>query len=259
MKKIVIKLLKAIGIYDFLLKIRRKRNEIKFHKEEKKNFKKRNAFYSTFLRPDDLVFDVGANIGNRVESFLEIGCDVIAVEPQQECINILNAKFGSRIKIIEKGLGAKEEEKTLYIADVNTISSFSEEWINSVKESRFNKNTWSEQRKIQLTTLDKLIMQFGVPVFCKIDVEGYELEVLKGLTKSIPQISLEYTVPEQTDNLIKCLTYCNDLSPDYRYNYSIKEDMAFQLENFLSFNEFIDHITEKKFVDTAFGDIYVKL
>jgi FkbM family methyltransferase len=259
MKKIFIRIFRAMGIYDYLVNKKGKLNENRFRKQEKKNSRKRTAFYSTFLKPDDLVFDVGANIGNRVESFLEIGCKVIAVEPQQECIKILNAKFGSRIKIIEKGLGAIEEEKTFYIADVNTISSFSEEWINSVKESRFNRNTWSEQRKIQLTTLDQLIKQFGTPAFCKIDVEGYELEVLKGLTTIIPRISLEYTVPEQTANLVKCLGYCNDLSVNYKYNYSITEDMIFQLENFLPFDEFISHVSSEKFINTAFGDIYVTL
>jgi hypothetical protein len=40
------------------------------------------SFYQQFLQPGDLCFDVGANMGNRVEAFLKIGANVVVVEPQ---------------------------------------------------------------------------------------------------------------------------------------------------------------------------------
>jgi FkbM family methyltransferase len=259
MKNILVRFLKSIGLYDVLLSRKRKLNQLAFEKQEQANLGKRKSFYSRFLAKDDLVFDVGANVGNRVQIFLELQCRVIAVEPQQECINELRKRFGTGITIVEKGLGEKEEEKTMYIADASTISSFSEEWINSVKESRFSRHEWNKTMNIQLTTLDKLVAQYGLPEFCKIDVEGFELEVLKGLHQPIPCLSLEYTVPEQTNKLLECIGYCNRLSPAYQYNYAAGEEMKYELAEFCSYAEFVKVIATKEFQSTGFGDIYVKM
>lgn len=45
-------------------------------------------FYEQFIRPNDICFDIGANMGNRTEVFLKLGAKVIAVEPQSECVNL---------------------------------------------------------------------------------------------------------------------------------------------------------------------------
>jgi len=229
------------------------------NKREKKYFKIRTKFYSTFINKGDLVFDVGANVGNRVEAFLHIKAKVIAIEPQKECRRILNIKFGNKITLVKEGLGEKEELKTLYIADSNTISSFSEEWINDVKDNRFAGEKWTKTEQIQLTTLDKLISTYGQPKFIKIDVEGFELMVLKGLNTPIDVISFEYTIPEQIEQVNKCLNYLNDLSKKYSYNYSTGESMVLELKEFISYSEFIEIIKTKEFIDTSFGDIYAKI
>ena len=259
MKQFVISILKRLGLYDPLVNYKRTLDKKKFFKEEKNNLQKRITFYKQFLSPGEMVYDVGANVGNRVESFLDLKCKVIAVEPQQDCINELRRKFGNQIEIVEAGLGESETEKTMYISNANTISSLSEEWIKSVKESRFSQFEWNKEVKIRLTTLDLLIKKYGLPKFCKIDVEGYEMEVLKGLTSPIPFISLEYTVPEQLDNLLSCINYCNSLSSNYKFNYSRDEDMKFELENFISFDEFTALVRSNKFIETSFGDVYLKL
>ena len=258
MRKTIIRILDAIGIYNFFLTKKRAYDRRIFEKSEKKNHRYRITFYSAFLSQGDLVFDVGANVGNRIQVFLELGCEVIAIEPQEECIIELKKKFGSAIKIIEKGLGEKEEKKTLFISDANTISSLSEEWIESVKTSRFKNHEWNKSVEIELTTLDNLITEFGIPKFCKIDVEGFELEVLKGLHQPIPLMSLEYTVPEQTGKLIECVQYCNQLNQESKFNYSVEEKMKLELEEFLPYEQFLALIQEKRFQKTGFGDIYVK-
>jgi hypothetical protein len=83
-----------------------------------------------------LCFDVGANIGNRITPLLHIGALVLAVEPQETCYKFLEYKFGNKI-ILVKGLCEKVCTRKFHIANANTISSFSEEWINAVKNGRF--------------------------------------------------------------------------------------------------------------------------
>ncbi|MEZ4584405.1 MAG: FkbM family methyltransferase [Caldilineaceae bacterium] len=42
--------------------------------------------------------------------------------------------------------------------------------------------TWDTAIPVTVTTLDRLIAQYGVPAFCKIDVEGYELALVRAVT-----------------------------------------------------------------------------
>lgn len=258
MKRIIIDILKKIGLYKFYKDYKFRQLEKQNQIEDEKHFQPRVDFYSRIIGKDDLVFDVGANVGNRVNVFLAIGAKVVAVEPQKNCVEILEKKFGNKIKVVGMGLGATETEKDLFIADYSTISSMAEDWIESVKESRFKQHTWEKKEKVRITTMDNLISQFGLPKFCKIDVEGYEVEVLKGLHQPISTISFEYTVPEQTGKLIECLQLCQKLSPDYVFNYSVGEGMVYQLSSFIPFGEFMTHVQSKAFIETGFGDIYVK-
>ena len=85
-----------------------------------------------------------------------------------------------------------------------------------------------------MTTLDKLIEKYGEPVFIKIDVEGFELEVLKGLTRPVKLLSYEYTVPEQIDRVIECMEQIQKVNPKIECNYSIGESMDFALEEWQS-------------------------
>jgi FkbM family methyltransferase len=251
--------LEKTGIYQPLLKLKKRFDRIGDKKREAKNHLQRMAFYKKFLNPGDLVYDVGANTGNRVKAFLDIGCKVVAIEPQQECYEALEKVFGNSIAVVKLGLGAEDAEKTMYIADESTISSLSEEWIERVKQERFKQHNWNKTIKIKITTLDKLIQQYGLPVFCKIDVEGYEYEVLKGLTHPVTRLSLEYTVPEQTGRLVDCIQYCLNINPRYRFNYAVAENMQYQLADFMTGDQFLQFIKTPEFIDSGFGDIYLEL
>lgn len=218
----------------------------------------RKKFYSKFLKQDDLVFDVGANVGNRTEPMLQLNTKIVAVEPQEECYTVLKKKFGSKIKIVTKGLSEKEEIRDFYISNASTISSFATDWIKSVKEDRFKDYTWNKVKKIQMTTLDNLIREFGLPVFIKIDVEGFELEVLKGLSTSVKMISFEYTAPEHIDKAEKCLQHLKGINENLECNYSAGESMEWINDKWMGINEMITFIHSNEFISTSGGDIYVK-
>lgn len=229
-----------------------------FYIKEKKEIGLRKAFYRQFVGKNDLCFDVGANLGNRVSPLLQIGARVVAVEPQEICQKILKIKFGDKIRIVPKGLGEKEEVKEFYISDASYLSSFSKTWIDSVKKERFKENTWNSVQKVQMTTLDKLIETYGLPAFIKIDVEGYELEVLMGLNVPVGMISFEYTTPELTERAVNCLKRIQSVSPDIECNYSVGESMEFALDAFISAGEMLSFIGSDKFIETGFGDLYIR-
>jgi FkbM family methyltransferase len=226
---------------------------------EYRNYIRRKIFYGSFIEKNSLCFDVGANVGNRVAPLLELGARVVAIEPQDDCCKALQKKFGKDIVIVKKGIGGKEGVRSFYISNSNTISSFSEKWINSVKANRFKDYIWEKVVEIQMTTLDKLIEEFGVPHFIKIDVEGYELEALKGLTKPIKMISFEYTVPEQTDVALKCIEQIERHAQSIECNYSAGESMNFHFKNWQSVEQMKDYIKTFEFEQTGHGDIYLRM
>jgi FkbM family methyltransferase len=219
----------------------------------------RREFYLQFMKPGDTYFDVGANYGNRITPIVNENIRVVAIEPQGKCVRFLRKKFKSRITVVPKGAGQKIEEREFYISNASTLSTFSKDWIDSIKKSgRFANYQWNRTVKVQMTTLDKLIEEYGHPSFIKIDVEGYELEVLKGLTKTVPYISYEYAAPEQTENAIACLLRIQEISSKTMCNYSVGESMRWALNQWLAVPEMIAHMRSEAFSKTEFGDVYAR-
>jgi FkbM family methyltransferase len=246
-------------VYVKLYKLKSKVNPLVRYLKERKRIEMRKHFYATFINENDLCFDVGANYGNRVKAFVDLKAKVVAIEPQKKCCEFLERKFGKKITVINKGLGAKPEIKNFYEADLSALSTFSEEWIKSVKETRFKQHTWQKAQKIEIITLDKLIEQFGAPSFIKIDVEGYEAEVLSGLHIAVRMISFEYTVPEKIAKITECIKKIESLDQNIECNFSVKESMQFSLPDWVGVRKMIEIVKTDEFTATSAGDIYVRL
>ena len=230
-----------------------------FDKNSRREDKQLTAFYSFFVKPGDTVFDIGANYGNRVSSFLSLNTKVVAVEPQRTCVTYLRLRFGNKIKTVRKGCADQVGKKEFYISTSPTLSTFSTEYIDKVKSSRrFGNVDWKKKQIIDLTTLDALIDQFGKPSFVKIDVEGFEDTVLAGLTKTIGAVSFEYCVPEQIEKNVKCLELLERSNPGMKFNYSSGESYKMELPEWIGVNEMKKLVLTQQFLHTGFGDIYGK-
>jgi FkbM family methyltransferase len=216
-------------------------------------------FYKSFLSPGEVCFDVGANIGNRVKILLKLGALVVAVEPQHECVMVLKAAFGRhpQFKLVAKALGEAEGHAQIMIGDANTISSLSKEWVTAVQKSgRFADHRWDIRQTVPMTTLDKLIAQYGTPAFMKIDVEGFEYEVIKGLTRPVKTLSLEFT-PEFIESTFKCFEHLEQLG-EIRLNYSVEESMQLALNRWVSRREMVEILSGFKNNHQIFGDVYLR-
>jgi len=246
---------KRIG-YLYLLKHKNFRNLRIWSQEDER----RLTFYKHFIKPNDLVFDVGANMGNRTKIFLKLNAKVVAFEPQKMCAEFLESAFKreKNFTLIKKALGAKNGEAEMFIANEHTISTLSKHWVTATKESgRFRQNTWNKRQLVKITTLDNIIKQFGIPSFIKIDVEGYEYEVLSGISIPIDYISLEFAA-ENIENTYKCIEHMNSLS-DVLFQIVKGEDTIFYLSEWSSGEELKNRLFDIINQDSlAWGDIYIK-
>lgn len=231
--------------------------EYRKREEQSDDFKKRQLFYSQFLKKGDFYFDIGANYGNRIAPIKKLGVDkIIAVEPQPLCCDHLRRQF-PHITVIQKGVGATAGIKDFFVSDNSVLSSFSTDFISRTENDRFKGTHWETATPMALTTLDNLVQQYGMPDFIKVDVEGYEAEVFKGLNKKVRLLSFEYTLPELADNLQAVLHKLGSLG-DCSFNYSVAESMSFELTEWMKADQFNELVKTPAFVTTGFGDIYVR-
>jgi hypothetical protein len=130
-------------------------------------------------------------------------------------------------------------------------------WIESVTtDSSFARVRWDRSAEVGVTTLDDLIAAHGVPAFCKIDVEGFEADVLAGLTRPVPALSFEY-IPSAHDASLEVLRIVERLGP-YEYNYSPVETMRLASPRWLDAPELRRQL-ERIRPRGRSGDVYARL
>jgi len=228
----------------------------KFRFSQTKEFARMRAFYGSMVKAGDLVFDIGSNNGERAIVFEKLGARLVCVEPQQACVALLKQYFGKneKVAIVDKACGASPGIGEIAICnEADTISSMSEKWM---KSGRFSKDFhWDKKQKVDITTLDALVTQYGVPALCKVDVEGFETEVLKGLHQKTGIVSFEFT-QEFFEDAETCMDLLDAIGTT-SYNFCIAEEMQYQLPRFTSRKDAVAAIRSKFHTD-LWGDIYVK-
>ncbi|SHN48242.1 methyltransferase, FkbM family [Cryptosporangium aurantiacum] len=160
-----------------------------------------DAFYAQFVRPGDLVFDVGAHVGDHTGSFRRLGARVVAVEPQPLCSRAIRTIYAddADVVVVEAACGASESTVTFYVNSANpTVSTVSKDFVEAADGAGgWEGQVWDTEIHVPTVTLDSLIGQYGTPAFTKIDVEGFEDAVLAGLSTTLPALSFEFTTIER--------------------------------------------------------------
>jgi len=247
-KKFIIDISKKLGFYyPLYYNIRNKSIITKFQE-----------LYKNFVDKDDIAFDIGANIGNRTESLSRICKKVIAADPLPLAYNEMRMRFrfNKKVTVLPLAVGEKEGIMNLYVGSSHVMSSMSEEFIKNVSEEWNLNIKWNETIKVKTTTLDELIKKYGIPSFIKIDVEGFELNVLMGLSYQIKNLCFEYN-PTYLEPTYKCIDYLSSLG-NYKFNISIEETAQLKLPEFIDAKTFIE-LLNNNIHEGKFGDIYAKL
>lgn len=186
--------------------------------------------YAPFVIPDDLVFDVGAHVGDRTVAFAELGARVVALEPNPALLPWLRRFAGRRpgVTIVEEAVGPEAGKARLALSEATpTLSTLAAEWKERIVRDNptFRDARWDREVEVVVTTLDDLIARFGEPSFCKIDVEGHEAAVLEGLSRPLEAVSFEF-VAGTADVAVGCVRRLESLGA-YDFNVVVGESRDF--------------------------------
>jgi FkbM family methyltransferase len=231
------------------------------HKKKKYDFYKSLFRQLSHEKKEGLIFDIGANIGDRTKLFLELGYSVVAVEPNPELVMFLRKKFkryvkNGRLKILDKAINNEKGKIEFYIYNNHVLSTCSKEFMENTKQTgRFGKATPVKTLFVESTTLDELCNKYGIPFFIKIDVEGFEYEVLSTLKNNlISAIAFEFAIPESLSNTLLILKHLNKIGYS-KFNISFFETMELISPYYLNYEQIMAFI--KLLPDLSWEDIYV--
>jgi FkbM family methyltransferase len=198
-----------------------------------------------------LIFEVGANKGNGTAVFLKLGAKVVAVDPDESNVRILTERF-CRYRLFKKavsivGQAVSDRHGTeLFWSDKPTgsFNTLNQKWLGMLldKQDRYRmRRNFSDKKYVPTVTLQELICSYGEPFFIKLDIEGHELNALKGLRMPVPYLAFEVHLPEFSTEGLECIGVLEQLASDGKFNYVIGGRVELAADHWLSATE-IRHV-----------------
>lgn len=219
-----------------------------------------DRLYRQFVQPGNLVFDIGAHVGDRVAAFRRLQARVVAVEPQPALVKTLRLLYGRDAKVTIEATAAGRHSGFTELSvnlDNPTVSTASAEFIAAAAGAPgWEGQTWDKRLRVPVTTVDALIARHGMPAFIKIDVEGFEAEALAGLGQAVRALSFEFTTI-QRDVAHACLEHCRALGY-VLFNATLGESQTFAHNNWIDANAIARWLDALPPAANS-GDVYARL
>lgn len=216
-----------------------------------------DALYARFVKPGDLAFDIGSHVGDRVGAFRRLGARVVALEPQPLCADAIAAIYeGDRdVVLVRSACGAAAGSLDLHVNTANpTVTTASKAFVAAADGAGgWEGQRWDTVLRVPVTTADDLIRAHGRPAFIKIDVEGFEADVLAGLGAPVPTLSFEFTTI-QRDVALACIERLSALGFK-GFDVALGESQELTFKRWVAAKDMAVHLTSLPHEANS-GDVY---
>ena len=223
--------------------------------------RREESFYRNLLqqfKPGDLIIDIGANQGAKTGVFLRLGARVVAVDPDAHNQEILRQTYltyrftPKPLVIVPNAVSDTRGVATFWMQQPGSaMNTLSTKWVDTLRSdrSRFGSEfRYALSREINTLTLQDLISTYGEPAFVKIDVEGHELHVIRGLQKPVACLSFEVNLPQFRTEGKLCIDELLRVSEHGTFNYAVDCERGLELEEWCSgekFRQVLDECNDK--------------
>lgn len=147
---------------------------------------------------DRLIYDVGAHHGEDTEFYLKKGFDVVAIDAVPDNCRLIGEKLssyvaGNRLRILNCAISDSSEPISFYVNDdVSVWSTANKSWVE--RNNALRPGQKIREIRVNAEKLANIVAKFGVPLYCKIDIEGNDFLALRSFANapSMPRyISIE--------------------------------------------------------------------
>lgn len=147
---------------------------------------------------DRLIYDLGAHHGEDTEFYLKKGFNVVAIDAVPDNCRLIEQKLSAyisqgRLRVLNCAISESSEPITFYVNDdVSVWSTANKSWIE--RNNALRPGQKIREISVKAEKLANVVAKFGVPLYCKIDIEGNDFLALRSLADaaSMPQyISIE--------------------------------------------------------------------
>lgn len=216
-----------------------------------------DALYSRFVKAGDLAFDIGSHVGDRIGAFRRLGARVVALEPQPLCAEVVRTLYADdkRVALVESACGPAPGHISVHVNSANpTVTTASRDFVKAADGAGgWEGQVWDRTIEVPVTTLDDLIAAHGAPAFIKIDVEGFEADVLAGLSQQVPALSFEFTTI-QRDVAYSCIDRIAALD-NYGFDLALGESQTLHFDRWITAEAMHAHIATLPHSANS-GDVY---
>ncbi len=148
----------------------------------------------------DTIIDIGAHKGDFIKYSLKYlnPKKIYAFEPQKDINSLLKKRFkNNKVRISNLAMGEKNKKNLIYINKFKKTSSlsrktiFSKSVFNKFKNLLFRSKNYENKYIVKTTSLDSFFLRKKImKSLLKIDVEGFEMNVLHGSKKVLGKIDM---------------------------------------------------------------------
>lgn len=158
------------------------------------------------IKPNDIIIDCGANVGNISSRFAAAGATIYAFEPDPEPFRLLSRRFRGRSNIhcVNKGVMDRPGTVTLYVEEAAKSDRVSV----SVKSSFFDSDVLRKKGRVEVECVDLAAFIFSLSSkvrLLKMDIEGAECRVLNHLLDTGAAERVDLMVVETHERQIESL------------------------------------------------------